>query len=208
MEENQLSQENLVSNSEPETISDNSKEDTNSQNQNSKSEEGKSEDSSELILGKFKSTEDLTKAYQQLEKLQGSQSSELGALRSKVAENGRFNENMKLLERVYENQSLLQEACKKHSDYFYDPSFRELAINAFLAFGENTDFDKLVNLVESYVSARIFAHEKTKLAKTETENAREKMKFEKNETSSTTPVRKSIQQMTPKELDKLLDELI
>ena len=205
MEENQLSQE--TANLEPLKNNDNS-ELANEQNSDSKKSEDKSNDPSALILGKFKSAEDLTEAYKQLEKLQGNQSTELGALREKVALMNQNNEVLKLFESVYENKAQIQEAAQKYPEYFSDPSFKQIYTEAYRAFGADLDVDKLVNLVESYASARIFAHEKTKSAEAETQQALGSMKFDKNDKNVTTPVKKSIQQMSPKELDEMLERLI
>ena len=206
MEENQLSQNNALSSDEPELTSDNSNE--NKAEEANKEKEGKSNDSSALILGKFKSADELTKAYQQLEKLQGSQSAELGSLREQIRGMNDIQSVVEKLGIILDKKNTLQEASQKYKEYFDDPSFRNLAKEAYLALGENFDAEKLINLVENYVSARIFAYEKSKTAKTETKEAIGEMQFDKNETKTKTPVKKSIQQMTPKELDALLDEMI
>ena len=206
MEENQLSQNNALSSDEPELTSDNSNE--NKAEGANKEKEGKSNDSSALILGKFKSADELTKAYQQLEKLQGSQSAELGSLREQIRGMNDIQSVVEKLGIILDKKNTLQEASQKYKEYFDDPSFRNLAKEAYLALGENFDAEKLINLVENYVSARIFAYEKSKTAKTETKEAIGEMQFDKNETKTKTPVKKSIQQMTPKELDALLDEMI
>ena len=207
MEENLLTQSVGTTFNEPSNNDDNSTE-SNAQTSDSKETEDKSNDPSNLILGKFKSTQDLTEAYKQLEKLQGNQSSELGMLREKVASMNSNNELLKLFESVYENKAIIQEAAKKYPEYFSDPSFKQIYSEAYRAFGADLDIDKLVNLIEGYASARIFAYEKSKAAKAETEKTKESMKFDKNENNVTTPVRKSIQQMSPKELDEMLDRLI
>ena len=207
MEENQLLQNADVIKTEPFEGNDNSV--NNSQaNPNPSKVEEKSTDPSTLILGKFKSTEDLTEAYKQLEKLQGNQSSELGMLREQVASMNNNNEIIKLFENVMNNKAQIQEAAHKYPEYFADPSFKQLYTEAYRALGGDLDVDRLVNLVESYASARIFAYEKSKAADAETQQARGGMKFDKNEKTVATPVRKSIQQMTPKELDEMLDKLI
>ena len=203
MEENQLSQKTAVVEKEPE--SENSENAAECQPQ---SEEKSVSDPSALILGKFKSTEDLTQAYKQLEKLQGNQSSELGMLREKVASMNQNDELLKVLKSVYENKDLIQESVKKYPEYFSDPSFKQLYTEAYRAFGAELDVDKLVNLVEGYASARIFAYEKSKQAEAETKKTISGMKFDKNEKTVSTPVRKSIQQMSPKELDEMLEKLI
>ena len=203
MEENQLSQESAVIENEPEI--DNSEKTAECPEQN---EEKSLSDPSSLILGKFKSTEDLTQAYKQLEKLQGNQSSELGMLREKVASLGKTDEVLNLLKSVYENKDLIQESAKKYPEYFADPSFKQLYTEAYRAFGAELDVDRLVNLVEGYVSSRIFAYEKSKQAEAETKKMISGMTFDKNDKTVSTPVRKSIQQMSPKELDEMLEKLI
>ena len=206
MEENQLSQEVEFVEKEPSINDDNSKSDNIQPNE--RENEDKSQDPSKLILGKFKSAEDLTQAYKQLEKLQGSQSSELGMLREKVATMNNNNEVFKLFESVYQNREQIQEAARKYPEYFADPSFKQIYSEAYRAFGANLDVDRLVSLIEGYASARIFAHEKTKAANAETQKLTSEMKFDKNDKAAPTPVKKSIQQMSPKELDEMLDKLI
>ncbi len=211
MDENQLSQNVGSVNQEPSKKNENSKENTSqheSSQLDSKAVEDKSYDPSTLILGKFKSADDLAEAYKQLEKLQGNQSSELGMLREKVASLNSGNEALKLLESVYASKDLIQESARKYPEYFADPSFKQLYTEAFRAFGADLDVDKLVNLVEGYVSSRIFSYEKSKSAEAETQKTIGSMKFDKNEKTVSTPVKKSIQQMTPKELDELLERMI
>ena len=108
----------------------------------------------------------------------------------------------------YENRDIIQESVKKYPEYFADPSFKQIYTEAYKAFGTNLDVDRLVNLLESYASARVFAHEKSKSAKAETQQAIDSMKFDKNDKTVSAPVRKSIQQMSPKELDEMLEKLI
>lgn len=203
MEENQLSQETAVIEKEPESDNYENKAECPEQ-----SEDKSVSDPSTLILGKFKSTEDLTQAYKQLEKLQGNQSSELGMLREKVASMNQNDELLKVLKSVYENKDLIQESVSKYPEYFSDPSFKQLYTEAYRAFGADLDVDRLVNLVEGYASARIFAYEKSKQAEAETKKTISGMTFDKNDKTVSTPVRKSIQQMSPKELDEMLERLI
>ena len=209
MEENQLSQNANSIDLEPSVQDENSKENTQQEpHADSRAVEDKSFDPSTLILGKFKSADDLAQAYKQLEKLQGNQSSELGMLREKVASMNSNNEVLKLLESVYANKDLIMESAKKYPEYFADPSFKQIYTEAFRAFGADLDVDKLVNLIEGYASARIFAHEKSKSAEAETQAALNGMKFDKNDKTIKNPIKKSIQQMTPKELDEMLERLI
>ena len=207
--ENQLSQNAVTSRiNEPEQTSDNSLTKESTAQTTSKENAGQSTDPANLILGKFKSAEDLTEAYKQLEKLQGNQSSELGMLREKVASFNNNNEMIKLFESIMSNKELIQQSAKKYPEYFSDPSFKQLYTEAYKALGADLDIDRLVNLVESYASARIFAHEKAKASDAENKKAISEMTFDKNAKTVTTPVKKSIQQMSPKELDEMLEKLI
>lgn len=206
MEENQLSQ--AVESEESMPFEDDNTDSLSEQQPNQKENEDKVNSPSNLILGKFKSAEDLTEAYKQLEKLQGNQSSELGMLREKVASMNQNDEVISLLKNVYENKVLIQESVNRYPEYFADPSFKQLYTEAYKAFGADLDVDRLVNLVEGYASARIFAYEKSKSAEAETKEAISSMKFDKNDKNVSTPVRKSIQQMSPKELDEMLDKFI
>ena len=206
MEENQLSQNSQNSALEPSKADDNS--DAEKKQSDSKEVEDKSNDPSNLILGKFKSAEDLTEAYKQLEKLQGNPSSELGMLREKVASMNQNNEILKLFESIYADKDVIQSAAKKYPEHFADPSFKQIYSEAYRAFGADLDVDRLVNLIEGYVSSRIFAHEKSKAAEAETKQTINGIKFDKNDKTVSTPVRKSIQQMSPKELDEMLERLI
>ena len=205
MEENQLSQ--AVGTVETMPLNDDNIHSATVQ-QKENGAEDKSQDPSELILGKFKSAEDLEEAYKQLEKLQGNQSSELGALREKVASMNKENEALSFLQTIIDNKAQIQESAKKYPEYFADPSFKQIYTEAYRGFGADLDVDRLVNLIESYASARIYAYEKSKSAKAETQQAIGGMQFDKNDKNVKTPVRKSIQQMTPKELDEMLEKLI
>ncbi len=165
---------------------------------------------SELILGKFKSVEDLSKAYQELEKHQGLQSEELGILRQNSAMFKGVQQAWAKEREVKEAEAEIKEAVKKYNtpEYFQDPSFKQLYKEAYIALGKNLDADKFVNLLEGYVSSRIFALEKERAKLNETQKATDTMDFSKNETSSITPPKKRLDEMSPKEVDELLERLI
>lgn len=187
---------------EPEINSDNSKAQT---------EEGQAQTApSEMILGKFKSVEDLSKAYQELEKHQGVQSEELGALRQNSVMINNITQAWDRIKALKNAEKELKEAAKKYNtpQYFQDPSFREIYKEAYLALGKNLDADRLINLIEGYVSSRIFANERKRAAESENQSAINSMTFSKNEKSSITPPRKRLDEMTPKEVDDLLERLI
>ena len=171
--------------------------------------EGKSQDPN-LILGKFKSTDDLTKAYQELQKLQGLQSEELGNLRQHSLIINKITEAWEVQRRILESENELRELAHKYDspEYFQDPSFREIYREAYLALGDKLNPEKLINMLEGYVSARLFAHEKQKSAQEETKHAIEGMKFDKNDKSSLNPPKKRLDEMTQKEYDEFLDRLI
>ena len=205
MEKEQSIQNDVIEGNTEPAMTDNSE--TLKETQTEKKSEGQSSDP-KLILGKFKSTEDLTKAYQELEKLQGSQSSELGTLRENLAGMRDMQSALNQLQSIFDSQQTLQETAQKYKEYFQDPSFRELYTEAYRFLGNNLDTERLVNLVEAYTSARIHAYEKSRSAKAENQQAIGGMKFDKNDKNINAPVKKSIQEMTPKELDELLDRLI
>ncbi len=165
---------------------------------------------SELILGKFKSVDELSKAYEELQKYQGAQSQELGTLRQHSAMLNNINELWSKEKEIQNAREELTGISQKYNkpEYFQDPSFREIYKEAFVALGKKLDTDRFINLLENYVSSRIFAKEKASSAKNETENAIGTMTFSKNNTSSLTPPKKRLDQMTPKEVDELLERLI
>ena len=193
---------------EPEVNPDNSKTEPIAEGQ--AEVETNTEAPSELILGKFKSVEDLSKAYQELEKHQGLQSEELGILRQNSAKFQGVQQAWARQREVKEAEAEIKEAVKKYNtpEYFQDPSFKQLYKEAYVALGKNLDADKFVNLLEGYVSSRIFAFEKEKAKMNETRKATDVMDFSKNETSSITPPKKRLDEMSPKEVDELLERLI
>ena len=99
---------------------------------------------SSLILGKFKSVEELTKAYKELEKFQGTQSEELGLLRQKALISEDVNKAWEKQQQIEKAQENLKQVAQKYNSpqYFQDPSFREIYKEAYLALGENLDSDR------------------------------------------------------------------
>lgn len=173
-------------------------------------QEGQSSDPSNLILGKFKSVEDLSNAYKELEKFQGIQSEELGNLRQNSVLLNNIQNAWQKENAIRDGADILKEAAKKYNqpEYFQDPSFRELYREAFLALGKNLDTDRFINLIEGYVSSRLFAREKMQAANNETEKDIESINFEKNNTSSLVPPKKKLHEMTDQELNELLEKFI
>ncbi len=170
----------------------------------------KTEAPSELILGKFKSVDDLTKAYKELEKFQGTQSEEIGQLRQKASFAEGLNKAWEKQQQIEKAQECLKQVAQKYNspEYFQDPSFREIYKEAYLALGENLDSDRLVKLIEDYVAFRILAKEKSQAVAKENNSAIDTMKFSKNEVSSLTPPKKRLDEMTEKEVDELLERLL
>ncbi len=205
MEENK--QVSYEENSEPTSV------DNSEFSEHQASYEGQSDNdpSENLILGKFKSVEDLSKAYEELQRHQGVCSEELGDLRKNSLAFKQAKENMELLQkyqRGFENRIRQDQEKYNAPEYFQDPSFREMYSEVFKVFGEDLDTDRFVNLLEGYVSSRIFANEKKKAAKNETEEVLGSMSYSKNSKNSFTPPQKRFDEMTPKEIDELLEKLI
>lgn len=197
MEENQEKDVIL----EPEIVSDNSQE----------TAEGQAEYApSNLILGKFKSVDDLSKAYKELEKHQGIQSEELGELRQNSAMFNNIKQAWEKEQAIKNAEEELKQAASKYNtpQYFQDPSFREMYKEAYLALGKNLDADRFINLLEGYVSSRIFALDKSRAANSETQKIIDSMDFSKNTVSSIDPPKKRLDEMTSKEVDELLERLI
>lgn len=198
---------------EPENVSDNSEKPEVSAAQNQpKENEGQAQADapSNLILGKFKSQDDLIKAYQELEKYQGIQSQELGSLRQDTAMLGNIKQAWEKEKSIQDAEKDLRAVAEKYNtpEYFQNPTFREIYREAYLALGKNLDTERLISLVEGYVSSRIFEHERAKSANAETQDAISGMGFEKNNKTSFTPPQKRLDEMTKKEVDELLEKMI
>lgn len=165
---------------------------------------------SELILGKFKSVDDLSNAYQELERHQGFQSQELGKLRQEALKIENITKGWAKEKEIQDAKDELIGISQKYDkpEYFQDPAFREIYKEAYLALGKNLDADKFIGLIENYVASRLYAKEREKAAQSETEKALKGMAFSKNNTSSITPPKKRLDEMTPKEVDELLERLI
>ena len=165
----------------------------------------------ELILGKFKSVEDLVKAYEELQRRPGQSSEELGNLRKEMAGVNELKENLDFInakKNEYLDTILRDKEKYSAQGYFEDPTFKEIYQEALLVYGADLDTDRMIDLIEKYVSTRIQAHEKKKLASSETQNILDSMSYSKNTNSKFTPPKKSFDEMTPQEVDELLDRLI
>ena len=224
MEENQIQNELEVSNAQSEepTSVDNSLEEQDEtvesaselleeEGQSFDTEEVEEDPTEELILGKFKSVEDLVKAYEELQKRQGQSSEELGTLRKEIAGVNELKENLDFLNAKKEEylETILRDKEKYSAQgYFEDPTFKEIYQEALLVYGSDLDTDRMIDLIEKYVSGRIQTHEKKKLASSETQNILDSMNYSKNPKTKFTPPKKSFDEMTPQEVDELLDRLI
>ena len=221
MEENQIqsqSDDSIVQQSEP-AIVDNSlseqveiqkPDEINTQNQ-AEGEFFEHSKNPELILGKFKSVQELEKAYEELQKYQGRSSEELGSMRKELANLGDFKNLCDFYNTMHnEYLEVIERDKAKYSapEYFQNPTFREIYKEALLTFGSNLDTDRLINLLDTYVEARIQANDKKKSAQCETQNVLDSMIYSKNPKSAITPPKKRLDEMTEQEVDELLERLI
>ena len=137
-------------------------------------------ENSELIMGKFKSVDDLSNAYKNMETKHGQQSKELGELRKKAKI---FDDMQKALQSNREKNKSLEDYINKtvpkydKEEYFKNAEFSNLYKEALMALGTNLDTDKFVSLLDSYVNSRISMYEKSQSAKSETENSKSQMQF-------------------------------
>jgi cysteinyl-tRNA synthetase len=173
--------------------------------------EGQSAKDPDLILGKFKSVEDLSKAYEALQRQQGICSEELGSLRKNAFAFNQAQKNLETLQK-YQNgfETVIKRDLEKYNspEYFQNQTFKEIYKEAFQALGENLDTDKFIQLLEGYVSSRIFAHDKLKSANEETQKVLKSMDYKENAKSSFNPPQKRFDEMSEKEIDEMLDKLI
>ena len=137
-------------------------------------------ENSELIMGKFKSVDDLSNAYKNMETKHGQQSKELGELRKKAEI---LDKIQKQVSDFQENNKAIKEYIDKNAEkynkdeYLKNPEFNNLYKEALMALGTNLDTDKFVSLLDSYVNSRISMYEKNQSAKSETENSKSQMQF-------------------------------
>ena len=126
----------------------------------------------EMILGKFKSVEDLTKAYEELQKLQGKSSQEVGNLRKDLADFSNLKEVSGMIS-SYQNSIIpvirRDKELYDSPEYFQNEIFKEMYTEALMAYGDNLDTDRMISLLETYVKDRISLYEKEKSAKSETQ---------------------------------------
>lgn len=165
----------------------------------------------ELILGKFKSVEDLSKAYEELQKHQGKTSAELGTLRKNLSEFNtlkEFSEKVGSLKDVLIPQIQRDKELYDSPEYFQNSTFKEMYTEALIAYGDNLDTDRMINLLETYVKERISAYEKDKSANIETQEIIASMSYSKNPKTSLEKPKKSLSEMTEDEFRESVRKLI
>ena len=171
----------------------------------------KSDPSDGLILGKFKSVEDLSKAYEELQKFQGKSSEELGSLRKELAGMNTYKELAANLN-GYQNsiKSVIERDKELYNtpEYLQNSVFKEIYTEALMTFGDNLDTDRLIGLLDKYVENRISAYDKEKSAKNETQNILDSMTYSKNPKNSLTPPKKTLDEMSDDEFKASLRKLI
>ena len=172
---------------------------------------GRTDPSNGLILGKFKTVEDLSKAYEELQKHQGKSSEELGSLRKELANMNTYKEFAANLN-GYQNSiiSVIERDKELYNtpEYLQNPVFKEIYSEALMTFGDNLDTDRLIGLLDKYVENRILAYDKEKSEKNETQNILDSMTYSKNPKNSLTPPKKTLDEMSDDEFKASLRKLI
>lgn len=171
----------------------------------------KKDPSAELILGKFKSVDELSKAYEELQKYQGKTSEELGNLRKELSLFSSFKELTSSLEN-YKNAitSIIEKDKQTYNtvEYLQNPVFKEIYSEALMTFGDNLDTDRLVNLLEKYVNTRIQSHDKEAAANLETRSILSSMEYSKNPEANLKKREKPISDMSEEEFRESIRKLI
>ncbi len=162
------------------------------------------------ILGKFKSVEDLSKAYLELQKKFGQLSRETGELR-KIAQEyeahmARCEAGRKQLE---DFKRLVDGMGSKYNTeaYLQNREFRDLLKAAYDGYGNSLDVDSMVKLVDNYLNSRMAQMQRADALKSESDKATDMLAYTNNQSKFKTSGKK-LTDMTPAELDKALDELM
>jgi hypothetical protein len=218
MNENLITQEKLVETAEIsmpnkfENIENNaSSKTTETIDSKSEGQSEKSDPKGELILGKFKTVEDLTKAYEELQKLQGKASQEVGNLRKNLADFSNLREISGMLSSYQESIIPVIKRDRElynTPEYFQNDTFNEMYTEALMAYGDNLDTDRMVGLLEAYVKDRIAIYEKSKSAQDETRGVLDSMSYSKNPNNSISNPKKSLSEMTEAEFRESIRKLI
>lgn len=164
-----------------------------------------------MILGKFKSEADLSKAYEELQKYQGKASEELGSLRKELAQFNDLKEASSFLSAYQESIiPVIQRDRELYNspEYFQNGVFKEMYTEALMAYGDNLDTDRMISLLESYVKDRIALYEKEKSAKSENQGVLDSMTYSKNPKNTIANPKKTINEMTDDEFRESIRKLI
>lgn len=167
-------------------------------------------ENSDLILGKFKSVDDLKIAYQNLQKQQGMQSAELGELRKlkqvlqNIADKKLEEESQEKLKQEYIANYLSK---YDNENYFQNEAFKNLYSSAFKALGTNLDTDEFVQKIEDYVASRILLNERLKNTQNENKNATDSLNFLKGSVN-TSDKKLRLQDIPQSELEKYIAKYV
>jgi len=200
--------ENVVNQTQDETTTPTN--DENQKTETDKKDENPTDNKSDLILGKFKTYEDLKTAYQNLQKQQGEQSVELGNLRKlkqvlqEVVTKQKEEEAKELAKQEYMNNYF---AKYDNENYFQNDAFKNLYSEAFQALGTDLDTDLFVQKLEDYVISRIMLKEQLKNAQDENKSATDSLSFSKGETKKSDK-KLRFQDIPPEELDKYIAKYV
>ena len=215
MNENLTTQEKqntTAENSMPNSIDNIGKEAKNTKIIDSNTTEGQFEKSNpkeNLILGKFKTVEDLSKAYLELQKHQGKNSEELGSLRKELAG---FEElkNASSYIQAYQNSIIpvIKRDKELYPEYFENQNFKEMYSEALMVYGDNLDTDRMINLLETYVKDRISSYDKQKAAEDENKHVLDNMSYSKNLKHSISNPKKTLNEMSEDEFRESIRKLI
>ncbi len=162
------------------------------------------------ILGKFKSVEDLSKAYLELQKKFGQLARETGELRKIAQEYEAHLARCKAGRKQLEEFKLLVDGMgsKYNTEaYLQNREFRELLKAAYDGYGNKLDVDSMVRLVENYLNSRMAQIQRADALKSESDKATDMLAYSNNQSKFKTKGKK-LTDMTPEELDKALDELM
>ena len=163
-----------------------------------------------LLLGKFKSSEELAKAYQEIQKQQGLQSKEIGELRKKARLIDEIQQQSETFsQRRLDAKNYLENVLSKYNqdNYFKDEAFNSLFSEAFMALGPSLNMETFIPLLENYVTSRINTYNKAKSAVSETGSITDSMNFQPN-TASTLDAFAPISSLSEQDLNLALDQLI
>ena len=163
-----------------------------------------------LLAGKFKSVEDLSRAYIELERKFGLQAQEVGELRRLAEEYSVHKQKCSRTQQALtEFQNFIQNMPEKyHSDnYLNNREFREILKAAYDGYKGNLNVDAMVNMIENYMNARSSMAKKASAISDEAALATDMLAYSNGQSKFKGP-KKRLTDMTPEELDKALDELM